>query len=180
MTTAGAQSPPPDDAATRTVEVPGAGATVTLPRAWRTWSVQLLESGPGVSTTDVDTGWTCQISATDEAASAQAAGDAFSQIPEPPMAPYEASVTGPFEVATRSAVGVTLGSPERDPAWRIEHLVYVDAPQSVVRIYCGSAPIDHGLDVARTIAPLTAGFSPEPFDPRVEVAAHGVAVDFGV
>ena len=94
--------------------------------------------------------------------------------------PYEVSVTEPLEVPTGNAVGVTLGSPERDPPNRIEHLVFVDAPQSLVRIYCGSAPIEFHLDVARTIAPLAADYSPPPFDPRVEFAEHGFAVDFGV
>jgi len=182
VTMAGAQSPPPDDPAARTVEIPGAGASVTLPREWRTWVAESDGQPISVWTTDLASGWMCHI-ASDEIASeqnlvsAEAAADAITEGAE--YTPFEIDAAEPFEVPTGSAVLVTFGSPQRDPWYRIERIVLVDAPLGVVRVSCGSAPADHASDVARTIAPLASDGVPEPFDPRVEFAAHGFAVDFG-
>ena len=187
VTVAGAQSPSPDEPAARTVEIPGSGATVTLPRQWRTWVAESDRGPDPVWTTDLASGWMCRI-ASDEMASeqglvsAEAAADAIAgSITE--FAEYgpsfEIDVAEPFEVPTGSAVLLTFGSPERDPWYRIDRIVLVDAPQGVVRVSCGSAPADHASGVAVTIAPLAADYVPEPFDPRVELAAHGFAVDFG-
>lgn len=182
VTVAGAQSPSPEEPAAHTVEIPGAGANVTLPRQWRTWVAESEGQPISVWTTDLASGWFCHI-ASDEITSeqnldsAEAAADAITEGAE--HMPHEVSVTEPLEVPTGSAVLVTFGSPERDPWYRIERIVLVDAPQGVVRVSCGSAPADHASDVARTIAPLASDYVPEPFDPRVELAANGFAVDFG-
>ncbi len=112
-------------------------------------------------------------------ASAEAAADAITKDASGWDPPFEIGAAEPFEVPTGSAVLVTYGSPERDPWYRVERIVLVDAPQGVVRVSCGSAPADHASDVARTIAPLASDYVPEPFDSRVELAAHGFAVDFG-
>jgi hypothetical protein len=181
--TAGAQSPPTEESAARTVEIPGAGASVTLPRQWRTWVAESDGQPISVWTTDLASGWMCRI-ASDEIASeqdlvsAEAAADAVTEGAEYGP-PFEFDVAEPFEIPTGSAVLVTFGSSERDPWYRIERIVLVDAPQGVVRVSCGSAPADHVSDVARTIAPLASDYVPEPFDPRVEFAGHGFAVDFG-
>ena len=53
MTTTVAQSSPSAEPSARTVEVPGAGATVTLPREWRTWVSEDDGRPPGVWTTDL-------------------------------------------------------------------------------------------------------------------------------
>jgi hypothetical protein len=58
---------------------------------------------------------------------------------------------------------------------------YLTVPAGVVSAYCAGdePPADRWLSVIEAIAPLAAGStSSHPFDPRVEVAAHGFAVDF--
>jgi hypothetical protein len=187
VTVAGAQSPSPQEPAARTVEIPGSGATVTLPRQWRTWVAESDRGPDSVRTTDLSSGWLCRIASDATASeqglvSAEAAADAIADsITE--FAEYgpsfEIDVAEPFEIPTGSAVLLTFGSPERDPWYRIDRIVLVDAPQGVVRVSCGSAPADHASGVARTIAPLAADYVPEPFDPRVELAAHGFAMDLG-
>ena len=187
VTVAGAQSPSPQEPAARTVEIPGSGATVTLPRQWRTWVAESDRGPDSVRTTDLSSGWLCRIASDATASeqglvSAEAAADAIADsITE--FAEYgpsfEIDVAEPFEVPTGSAVLLTFGSPERDPWYRIDRIVLVDAPQGVVRVSCGGAPAEHASGVAMTIAPLAADYVPEPFDPRVELTAHGFAMDFG-
>lgn len=182
MTTTTAQSPPPEESLTRSVEIPGAGAVVALPREWRTWQNEAYDAarreGPGVWTTDVDTGWTCHLWWSEDLASAEAAADALVEAPE--AADIGISKGEPFATPIGSAVLVTFGSPEalQPPAY-VQHEAYVDAPLGVVQIWCDAAPVDHVRELVRTIAPLPPDYTPEPFDPRVEMAGHGFAVGFG-
>lgn len=56
VTPAAAQSPPPESSSTRVVEIPGSGATVTVPRRWRTWWGENERLGNAVWTTDPASG----------------------------------------------------------------------------------------------------------------------------
>ncbi len=182
MTTTTAQPSPSEEPSTRTVEIPGAGAVVTLPREWRTWRRTeydaMRRQTTGVWTTDLASGWTCHIRSNKDLVSADAAADEFASAME--FMPYELRERVSFDVPEGQVVSVTYGSTDQDPPRIYHDDVYVDGPEGVVLVNCNDAPIDHWLDVARSIAPLTADYSPEPFDPRVEVADHGFAVDFGV
>jgi len=178
VTSTAAQSFPPEARATRIVEIPGAGATVTLPRQWRTWWGEHARMGTGVWTTDLASGWTCQISAQQDLVSAEAAADEFVAGLE--FVPSVLRGRTSFDVPGGHVVSVSFGTPDRVDPQAGGAMVYVDAPESVVLVLCGEAPIEHWLDVARSIAPLTADFSPEPFDPRVAIPEHGFAVDFGM
>jgi hypothetical protein len=167
-----------DEPSARNVEIPGAGAMVVLPRAWRTWLGKSGGQPTSVWTTDVETGQTCQFWSSQDLVSAQAAADALIAAPE--AADIGISRGAPFEVPVGTAVLVTLGSAEApQPPSHVQYEAYVDAPQGVVQIFCGAAPADFVRDVASTIAPLAPDYTPEPFDPRVERADHGFAVDFG-
>ena len=179
VTSAVAQSPSPEaSTTTRVVEIPGAGAAITLPRQWRTWWGQHTRLGSGVWTTDLAAGWTCQLSAQADLVSAEAAADEF--VADLEFVPYELLERTSFDTPGGHVVSVTFGIPGQDDPRSSGAVVYADAPESVVLVSCGEAPLDHWLDVARTIAPLTADFSPEPFDPRVALPEHGFAIDFGV
>jgi hypothetical protein len=174
---ANAQAQPSPEPSTRTVEIPGAGAAVMVPRTWRTWQSEPDRLQRSVWTRDLVSGWTCQIWSSGDSPSAAAAADAFIEAPE--SAAIGASRSEPFEVPVGSAILVTLGSPDEDPPSRIQRLAFIDAPEGVVEIFCGPAPADHVVAVAESIEPLTPDYSPEPFDPRVELADHGFSVDFG-
>ena len=182
VTTTTAQSPPPEESLTRSVEIPRAGAVVVVPREWRTWQNEAWDAarreGAGVWTTDVDTGWTCHLWSSEDLTSAEAAADALVEAPE--AADIGISRGEPFATLVGSAVLVTFGSPQalQPPAY-VQHEAYVDAPLSVVRIWCDAAPADHVREVVRTIAPLAPDYIPEPFDSRVEMVERRFAVDLG-
>ncbi len=182
MTATMAQSPTLEESLTTSVEIPGAGAVVTLPRAWRTWQNEAYDSarrqGPGVWTTDVDTGWTCQLWSSEDLVSAEVAADSLVGAPE--AADIGISRSEADEVPVGTAVLVTFGGPEGlQPPDSIEHVAYVDAPHAVVQVWCAGASAEHVRDLAMDIAPLAPEHVPEPFDPRIELAKHGFAVDFG-
>ena len=165
---------------TTTVEIPGAGAVVTLPREWRTWQRnepdRVTREATGVWTTELASGWTCHLRSDTDLVSAETAADEMVAALE--YVPYRLRERATHDAPEGRVVSVTYESTDQDPP-RIFHDVYVDAPEGVVLVYCGEAPIEHWLDVARAIAPLPADFSPEPFDPSVQMADHGLAVDFG-
>ena len=177
-----AQSEPPIEPLIRTVEIPGSGAVAILPRAWRTSLLNgddaTRRRGPGVWTTDVDTGWTCHLSSREDLVSAEAAADALLEAPE--AEDIGISVSDPFQVPVGTAVIVTYGSREaKQPPSNIQREAFVDAPRAVVEVYCGTASAEHLREVAGAIAPLPPDYTPEPFDPRVELPDHGFAVDLG-
>jgi len=70
--------------------------------------------------------------------------------------------------------------PDVPRAW--QHQYYLDVPIGVASVYCWGDPpaTDRWLSIVEAIAPLPAeGVAMIPFDPRVEVPEHGLAVDFG-
>jgi hypothetical protein len=170
-----------EDEAMQIIEIPGSGFTVELPVEWRVWPAEGVAHPMGITATDVATRQHCSFSLMEGGASAERAAHQTVELVE--AQPQQEIVERSFlDLPAANAVRVAyrLKDAPDDPRFVLNEY-YLTVPDGVVSAYCSGdePPADRWLSVIETIAPLAAAPPlAAPFDPRVEVAAHGFAVDF--
>ncbi len=169
------------DEALQIIEIPGSGFTVGLPVEWRVWPAEGVAHPMGITATDVGTRQHCSFSLLEGVASAERAAHQTVELVE--AQPQQEIVERTFlDLPAGNAVRVAyrLKDAPDDPRFVLNEY-YLTVPDGVVSAFCSGdePPADRWLSVIETIAPLAAAPPlAAPFDPRVEVAAHGFAVDF--
>jgi hypothetical protein len=170
-----------EEAAMQVIEIPGSGVTVELPVGWRVWPAEGVAYPRGITATDMATRQLCTFSLVEGVASAERAAHQTVELVE--AQPQQQVVERSFlDLPAGNAVRVAYrfkDAPD-DPRFVLNEY-YLTVPDGVVSAYCSGdePPADRWLSVIETIAPLAAAPPlAAPFDPRVEVAAHGFAVDF--
>lgn len=170
-----------DELATQAVEIPGTGMAATLPAGWRVW----LAGEPGrpsaLLATDVANRQSCSFEPMEGVPSAErAAHETVKAVESQPQ----------HEVVERTFLVVPAGNAVR-VAYRLKdapddprHLLneyYLTVPGGVLLAHCSGEepPDDRWLSVIEGITPRAADSEPSTtFDPRVEIPAHGFAIDF--
>ena len=173
-----AQRAPDGDTAMRTTDVPGSGLGVTLPVEWRILSFTDDRAREGIFASDVQGKRACAFKLLTDASSAVAM--AAETVEAVSRHKYEVQQTT-HDVPAGSAVRVSYHYLPDEPRF-VQHEYYLDVPRGVVSVLCYGDPpaVDRWLSIVEAIAPLpAAGAAVVPFDPRVEVTANGLAVDFG-
>jgi hypothetical protein len=170
-----------EDEAMQTIEIPRSGFTVELPVEWRVWPAEDVAHPMGVTATDMATRQQCTFSLQEGVASAERAAHQTVELVE---------AQRQQELVERTFLDLPAGNGVRvayrlkdapdDPRFVLNEY-YLTVPDGVISAFCSGdePPADRWLSVIETIASL--GAAPPlaaPFDPRVEVAAHGFAVDF--
>jgi hypothetical protein len=175
-----AQPASSEDSVMRTTEIPGSGVGVTLPVEWRIWSVTDDRAREVIFASDVPGKWACAFKLLTDVSSAEAMADEI--IDAVSRHKTEVKQTT-HNVPAGTAVRVSyrsLSLPD-EPRY-VQHEYYLDVPSGVVSVSCWGDPpaADLWLSIIEAIAPLPAdGAAVIPFDPRVELPEHGLAVDFG-
>jgi hypothetical protein len=176
-----AQPASDEDVVMRTSEIPGSGFTVTLSAAWRTWHAREAGNLAELWATDMAGRQICRFSLLEDVASAE--GAAHETVEAVEAHPQQEVVERTYlNVPAGNAIRVGYRSKDApDDARFVLNEYYLTVPKGVVSVYCAGdePPADRWLSIIEAIAPLLAEARPSvPFDPRVEVPEHGLAVDF--
>jgi hypothetical protein len=171
--------PSPAEAEARTTQIPGTDVAVTLPTDWRIW----VSSGPDGSAmviNDVLARQQCAFRLAEGFSSASAAVDDLLNT----LARHDPTIIEQrsFEVPVGEAeyVAYRYGAVPDEPryAW---YEYYVTVPSGVISVACSAdePPPDRWGSIIDSMHILEATPGPSPvFDPRVEVPAHGLAIEF--
>ena len=171
-----------EDETVRIDRDPGSGYTVELPVAWRIWPAEATVDAMGITATDVAGRQICHFSLMEDVASAERAANETVKLVE--AQPQQEVVERTFlDLPAGNAVRVAyrLKDAPDDPRFVLNEY-YLTVPDGVVSAHCSGdePPDDRWLSVVEAITPLAAAPPlAAPFDPRVEVPEHGLAVDFG-
>lgn len=173
-----AQPASDEDVVMRTSEIPGVGVAITLPVEWRIWSFT-DDKAHGIYASDVSGRRTCVFRLLSEASSAAAmAEETVEAVSRHKTEVQQATHDVPVGTAVR--VSYRYESLPDEPRF-VQHEYHLDVPRGVVSVYCAGdePPADRWLSIVESITPLPAELpTSAPFDPRVEVPEHGLAVDF--
>ena len=174
-------APAADEWATQVVEIPWTGMAATLPAGWRVWFAGEPGRPSALLATDVATRQSCTFELMEGVASAErAAHETVKAVESHPQ----------HEVVERTFLVVPAGNAVRvayrfkdapdDPRYLLDEY-YLTVSGGVLLAHCSSEtpPDDRWLSVIEGITSRVADSEPlTTFDPRVEIPAHGFAIDF--